>query len=348
MDSLINVGVIGYGYWGPNLVRNFAELDGCHLVAVSDLNPARLDLVRRRYPSVNVTTNTRDLIENPGIDFIVLSTPVSTHYSLALKALQAGKHVLVEKPLTMSAEESLRLIDEAARRNLMLMVDHTFVYHGAVRKMKEIVSSGDLGELYYFDSVRVNLGLFQHDVDVLWDLAVHDISILNYLIVDRPSAVTASGMAHVAGRMEDVAYLTVFYNSNFIAHIHANWLAPAKIRRTTIGGNRKMVIYDDLEQSEKVKVYEKGISTSQSPESIYKTLISYRTGDMHAPQFDTTEALRTEALHALDCIRSGKQPITDGVAGLKVVEILECASRSMRMRGNPVESPHLAVATADL
>src|SRR5579883_93331 len=313
---MIQVGVIGYGYWGPNVVRNVAEADGYRLIAVSDLNPARLKQVERRYPGVYLTTDPQEVIDNPAIDLIMVCTPVSTHYELAAAALRAGKHVLVEKPLTMSAEESKRLVDEAARRKLILMVDHTFVYHGAVRKMKEIVSSGALGDLYYFDSVRVNLGLFQHDVDVLWDLAVHDISILQYLFPQPPRAVAATGMAHIAGRMEDIAYLTIFYDDNFIAHIHANWLAPVKTRRTTVAGSRKMVIYDDVEQSEKIKVYDKGVSVNQDPEALYRTLMTYRTGDMHAPQFDTTEALKIEMKELAECIESGRQPVTNGAAGL--------------------------------
>jgi predicted dehydrogenase len=342
---MIQVGVIGYGYWGPNIVRNFAEADGCHLNAVSDLNPTRLALAQRRYPGISITTDPRELIGNPAVDLVAISTPVATHYDLAMAALRAGKHVLVEKPLTMRADDARRLIDEAARRKLTLMVDHTFVYHGAVRKMKEIVSAGDLGELYYFDSMRVNLGLFQQDVDVLWDLAVHDISILQYVYPEVPRAVAATGMAHIPGRMEDIAYLTVFYDKNFIGHIHANWLAPVKTRRTTVGGSRKMIFYDDVEQVEKIKVYDKGVFLHQSPDALYQAP-GYRTGDMHAPKIDTTEALMVEVRHLVDCISTGRQPVTDGIAGLRVVELLEAASRSMKNRGELVELPAAAAVRA--
>ncbi len=334
---MINVGIIGYGYWGPNLVRNFAEANDCKLSAVSDLDPGRLAQVQRRYPGVTVTTDYRELIKDPNIDLIAICTPVSTHFPLALEALRAGKHVLVEKPMTSASDEARQLIDEAERRHLTLMVDHTFVYHGAVRKMKELVTNGELGDLYYFDSVRVNLGLFQHDVDVLWDLAVHDLSIMQYLIPETACAVSATGLAHIPGRPKNIAYLTVFFENRFIGHIHVNWLAPVKVRRTMLGGSRQMAVYDDLEHSEKVKIYDKGVSVNPSPEAVYKMLIGYRTGDMRAPQLDNTEALKVEVRHLVDCISNSKKPITDGIAGLRVVELLEAATFSMKDRGRLVE-----------
>jgi predicted dehydrogenase len=333
---VISVGVIGYGYWGPNLVRNFAEMENTRVARVCDLSPKRLELVRRRYPTVPVGTDWRELIADPAVDAVVIATPVSTHFELAMGALRAGKHVLVEKPLAASAEEARRLIDEAARRRLILLVDHTFVYTGAVRKVRELVRDGGLGDIYYYDSVRVNLGLFQHDVNVLWDLAVHDLAIMDYVLGRRPEAVSATGMSHVAGSPEDVAYLTLFFDDSLIAHIHANWLAPVKLRRTLIGGRRKMIVYDDIEPSEKLKVYDKGITVQEDAENIYKLLISYRTGEMYAPQFDTTEALAVEARHFAECVGAERRPITDGEAGLRVLNVLEAATESLSRRGELV------------
>lgn len=334
---MINIGVIGYGYWGPNLVRNFAEVPGSRVAAVSDLRPERLAAVQARYPQIKTTTDHRELLKDPSIDAIALATPVSTHFDLAMKALHGGKHILVEKPLAATVEQGERLIEEAERCKRVLMVDHTFVYTGAVRKIKELVERSQLGELYYYDSVRVNLGLFQHDVNVLWDLAVHDLSIMDYVLGARPSAVAATGIAHVPGQPKDVAYLSCFFDSNLIAHFHVNWLAPVKIRRTLIGGSKQMIVYDDLEPSEKVKIYNKGITLSNGPEGIYQLLVDYRTGDMWAPQLDMAEALRVEALHFLECINQGQKPLTDGHAGLRVVRTLEAASHSLAQRGRPLE-----------
>ncbi|GAB4549198.1 MAG: Gfo/Idh/MocA family oxidoreductase [Anaerolineae bacterium] len=334
---MINVGVIGYGYWGPNLVRNFAESPGSQVVAVSDLDAERLALVRRRYPVIETTTDYRELLADGNVDAIAIATPVSSHFELALQALQAGKHVLVEKPLAANSEEAARLVEEADRRQRVLMVDHTFVYTGAVRKMQELVASAELGEIYYYDSVRVNLGLFQHDVNVIWDLAVHDLSIMEYVLPARPCAVSATGVSHIPGQPANIAYLTLFFDSSLIAHIHVNWLAPVKVRRTLLGGSQKMIVYDDLEPSEKIKVYNKGITVSNGSEHRYQMLIGYRTGDMWAPHLDITEALRTEVLHFTDCLENGKSPITDGMAGMRVVNILEAATRSMEAMGRPVE-----------
>jgi len=334
---MVRVGVIGYGYWGPNLVRNFVESPGTEMAAVCDLRQERLSLVQRRYPSINVTTEARDLLNSPDIDAVAIATPVSTHFDLALQALKSGKHVLVEKPLTSTSDQARRLIDEAARCKKILMVDHTFIYTGAVEKMHSLITRGELGDLYYYDSVRVNLGLFQHDVSVIWDLAVHDLSILNYLIPEMPTAVSATGISHVANEPQDVAYLTLFFRENLIAHIHVNWLAPVKVRRTLIGGSRKMIVYDDLEPSEKVKVYDKGITINNHPESIYRLLVGYRSGDMWAPQLEPAEALREEVLHFTQCIENGEQPKTSGINGLQVIAILEAATRSMLSQGTPME-----------
>jgi predicted dehydrogenase len=334
---MINIGVIGYGYWGPNLVRNFSEVPGSRVVAVSDVRPERLAVVQTRYPQVKTITDHRELFKDPCIDAIAIATSVSTHFDLAMQALHGGKHVLVEKPLTATVEQGERLIEEAERCNKILMVDHTFVYTGAVRKIKELMGRSQLGELYYYDSVRVNLGLFQHDVNVLWDLAVHDLSIMDYLLDARPSAVAATGVAHIPGQPKDVAYLNCFFDSNLIAHFHVNWLAPVKIRRTLIGGSKQMIVYDDLEPSEKVKIYNKGITLSNGPEGVYQLLVDYRTGDMWAPQLDMAEALRIEALHFVESINQGRKPLTDGHAGLRVVRTLEAASHSMGQRGRPLE-----------
>ena len=338
---MIRIGVIGYGYWGPNLVRNFYETAGAEVTCVSDLRVERLKQVVGRYPSVRVTESHRELIESPDVDVVAIATPVSTHFDLAMRALQAGKHVFVEKPLASTAEQVRRLMDAAQKANRILMVDHTFIYTGAVRKIRELVDDGSLGDIYYYDSTRVNLGLFQHDVNVLWDLAVHDLSIMDYVLPSSPVAVSATGHSHVPGGTENIAFLTLFFGGSQIAHIHVNWLAPVKVRRTLIGASKKMIVYDDLEQSEKVKVYDKGITLDrkEDPEKIYEVLVGYRTGDMLAPHLDMSEALRVEAAHLVRCIGENKQPASDGMAGLRVVQILEAATESMRNRGNPVELP---------
>lgn len=344
MANHVNIGVIGYGYWGPNLVRNFSEIPGAKVKMVSDFKPELLAKAQARYPTIEVTTNCQDIFADPTIDAVVIATPVSTHFDLALAALKAGKHVMVEKPMTVTTEQALRLIDEAERCDRVLMVDHTFVYTGAVRKMHELASKGELGDILYYDSVRVNLGLFQHDINVLWDLAVHDLSIMSYILQSKPYAVSATGVSHVPGGLENIAYLTLFFENNLIAHIHVNWLAPVKVRRTLIGGSQKMIVFDDLEPSEKVKVYDRGITINGNPESVYQMLIGYRSGDMWAPKLEMTEALRTEGLHFLHCIEHGERPITDGNAGLQVVKILEAATESMKNQGRLVELDAVEVA----
>jgi len=333
---MIGIGVIGYGYWGPNLVRNFAECQGAAVRMVCDLRPAQLEKVQRRYPGVRVTTNPADVWNDPEVDAVVVATPVDRHFELAMASLQAGKHVLVEKPMTSTSEQANRLIDEAAKRRLVLMVDHTFVYTGAVRKMRELLETGELGDVYYYDSVRVNLGLFQHDVNVLWDLAVHDLSIMDFVLQQQPVAVSATGFAHVQGRPENIAYMTMFFDGSLIAHVNVNWLSPVKVRRTLLGGSRRMVVFDDLEASEKIKVYDRGISLNPSPENVYQMLIGYRAGDMWAPQIAVSEALTVEAAHFVACIRDGAQPITGGEAGLHVVRLLEAATESMAKQGQLV------------
>jgi len=335
--QMIRVGVIGYGYWGPNLVRNFAEADGCTLAEICDRSPERLAVVQRRYPGVRATTDWKSVTSAPDIDLVAISTPVSTHFELAMAALQNGKHVLVEKPMAMTVEECERLVDEAARRKLILMVDHTFVYTPAVCKMHELVADGSLGDIYYYDSVRVNLGLFQHDVNVIWDLAVHDLAIMDFVLPERPVAVSATGVSHVPGGPENIAYLTMFFNSTLMAHVHVNWLAPVKLRSTLLGGSRKMIVYDDLEPSEKIKVYDRGITIGSNPENVYQMKVGYRSGDMWAPRLNTSEALGVEIKHLVECVSQGKRPLTDGEAGLEVVRVLENGTRSMQQRGRPIE-----------
>lgn len=337
-SDIINIGVIGYGYWGPNLVRNFAELSGARVKTVSDLSPELLAKAQARYPAIQVTTDCQDIFDDPDIDAVAIATPVSSHYKLALAALQAGKHVMVEKPMTMTSAQSIELILEAKRQNRTLMVDYTFIYTGAVQKIAELVSTKQLGDIYYYDSVRVNLGLFQHDVNVIWDLAVHDLSIMDYVLPTKPYAVSATGISHVPNGTENIAYLTLFFENNLIAHLHVNWLAPVKVRRTSIGGSQKMIVFDDLEPSEKIKVYDKGITVNgNDAESLYQKLIGYRTGDMWSPKLDVTEALRTEGEHFLECIRTGNRPISDGEAGLRIVKILEAADLSMKQQGQLVK-----------
>jgi predicted dehydrogenase len=333
----VRVGVIGYGYWGPNLVRNFAEYPASEVAQVADLRQERLAPIGRRYPGVVTTTNYRDLLNDPTIEAVIIATPISTHFDLALEALRAGKHVLVEKTLTATSEEALRLIDEADRRQLVLMVDHTFVYTGAVQKIKELVDAGRLGRVYYWDSVRVNLGLFQQDVNVLWDLAVHDLSIMDTILGVKPTAVAATGISIVPGRPINTGYLTCFFEGNLLAHFHVNWLAPVKIRRTLIGGDTQMVVYDDLEPSEKVKIYDRSITLNTPSESVYQLMVGYRVGDMWAPRVSLTEALRVETQHFVECVRTGRQPMTDGRSGLRVVRVLEAAGKSLKRGGEPVE-----------
>jgi predicted dehydrogenase len=343
----VRVAVIGYGYWGPNLVRNFAEATGSRVVGVSDLRGERLDSVRDRYPAVNATTDFEELLADPTVDAVAIATPVSTHHALAMAALCAGKHVLVEKPLAMTSAEARELIETAARLDRVLMVDHTFVYTSAVQKIKELIDSGSLGELYYYDSVRINLGLFQQDVSVLWDLGVHDLAIMDYLLGAAPTKVSAVGAAHIPGRPVNTAYLTCVFGNNLLAHFHVNWLAPVKIRRSLIGGARQMIVYDDLEPSEKVKVYDKGVTLANGTNDSnrangggkgkYDLLVGYRAGDVLAPHLGVGEALRVEVQHFVDCVRTGSRPVTDGESGLRVIRVLEAAEKSLANRGELTE-----------
>ncbi len=336
MESRIRVGVIGYGYWGPNLVRNFSELGGAEIVWIADQDQSKFEVIARRFPAIKTTTNADDLLQDATLDAVIIATPVNTHFELALAALEAGKHVWIEKPMSETSEEALILVNEAKARGLILFVDHTFIYTGAIKYTAQLIQSGELGRVYYYDSVRVNLGLFQRDVNVISDLAVHDFSILDHLLGEHPVAVTASGTNHFPGTPENLAYVTLYYDSGTIAHVNVSWLAPVKVRQTLIGGSERMIVYDDLQPSEKIKLYDKGISFTEDPEQIRNMQVGYRTGDMLAPRLDTTEALGLASGHFIDCIRSGAVPQTDGQMGLRVVQLVEAATHSMRARGETV------------
>jgi predicted dehydrogenase len=328
----VRVGVIGYGYWGPNLVRNLFETNDVEVTWCCDVRPERRALVKKRYPEIRVTESAADLFQDPKLNAVVIATPVALHHPLAKQALQDGKSVLVEKPMTRSVAEGEELVELAERNGLVLMVDHTFIYTGAVRKTKEMIDAGELGELYYFDSVRVNLGIFQHDVDVIWDLAPHDLSILTHLVPERPKYASAVGADHTGGGSVDMAYVTVQFESNLIAHFHVNWLSPVKVRQILIGGSRRMLVYNDMEPSEKLRVYDRGVKVT-TQEGIYRTLVDYRTGDMWAPKLELREALSVECEHFAGCVRFNKVPLSDGQAGLQVVRLLEAASKSLGSDG---------------
>ncbi len=332
---MIRIGVIGYGYWGPNIVRNLHGLDSTRVEMICDQSSAALARARKAYPSVATCSDPAEVLASPNIDAVAVITPVWTHYELAKKALENGKHVFVEKPFTSSAKQAEELIELAARKKLTIMVDHTFLFTGAVRKIRELVESGALGDLYYYDSLRVNLGLFQHDVSVLWDLAPHDLSIMDHIIKGEPEAVVATGERHLNG-VEDVAFMTIYFPGNVIAHINVNWLSPVKIRMTMIGGQKKMVVWNDLVRDEKVRIYDKGV-TLTSGDDIQKLLVSYRSGDMWAPQLEEPEALRVELDYFAKCIMKNETPFNDGHAGLRVVRMLEAAEVSIQKRGELVQ-----------
>jgi predicted dehydrogenase len=327
---MINVGVIGYGYWGPNVARNLVGQANLHLVSVCDRDPRALRRAKQAHPAIEVTTDPETILRSPFIDAVAVVTPVWTHYELAKAALLNGKHVFVEKPFTSTSEQAEELIEIATRKHLTIMVDHTFLFTGAVRKIRDLVDKGELGDLYYYDSLRVNLGLFQHDVNVIWDLAPHDFSIMEYVINDEPEAVAATGEMHINGH-EDVAFITVFFPRHVIAHINVNWLSPVKVRTTLIGGEKKMLVWNDLEADEKIKVYDRGVT--HEPNGLQKLLVSYRSGDMWSPKIEQVEALSKELCYFSECIEQKKAPINDGVAGWRVVRMIEAAITSMRQKG---------------
>jgi predicted dehydrogenase len=324
---MLKIGVIGYGYWGPNIVRNFVGHEDCKIVTICDKNPSALARVLAAHPGVRVTTEPDDILLSAEIDAVAIVTPVSYHYELAKRALENGKHVFVEKPFTATSAQAEDLIELAERRNLLIMVDHTFLFTGVVRKIKQLIDDGTLGRLYYYDSTRVNLGLFQHDVNVLWDLAPHDLSIMDYLIGLEPELVVATGGAHVSN-LENIAYLTVYFPNNVLAHINVNWLSPVKMRTTLVGGQKKMLVWNDLDLAEKLRIYDKG-ADAKNESGVHAALVSYRTGDMCAPRIEEREALKVETRYFLDCIQNGEKPINDGQAGLRVVRILEAAEQSL-------------------
>ena len=332
--AIIKFGVVGYGYWGPNVVRNLDRLDQTKVVAVCDKSVAARRKVAKAYPDVLVTDDAASLMTSPEIDAIAVVTPVWTHYELAKAALENGKHVFVEKPFTSNAAQALELIELAARKNLKIMVDHTFLFTGAVQKIKQLLQDDALGKLYYYDSTRVNLGLFQHDVNVVWDLAPHDLSIIDHLIQKTPEAISATGQTHLNGH-EDVAFLTLYFPDKVIAHINVNWLSPVKVRTTLIGGEKKMLVWNDLEADEKIKIYDKGVNIT-SREGLYNLLVNYRSGDMWAPQIEQIEALTRELSYFVECITDDKTPVNDGEAGLRVVRMLEAANTSISKRGELV------------
>ena len=336
---MVGIGLVGYGYWGPNLGRNFAATAGCRCVAICDQSPSRLEGASRQFPGCLTTTRYADLLEHPGIDAIAIATPAATHFTLARQALLSGKDVLVEKPMTTTAADAEELIDLADRHSRVLAVDHTFLYTDAVRKIKELLDAGEIGDLLYMDSVRTNLGLFQRDHNVIWDLAPHELSIVLHLVSVDPISVQALGACHAGNGIENLAYVHLEFPNNLVAHFHLNWLAPVKIRQTIVAGSRKMIVYDDMQRSEKIKVYDKGIavdSTSGGIDALYKASINYRTGDVVAPHLKNSEALAVEVAHFVECVRTRQRPVVDGVAGLRVVRLLEAAQQSLDQGGQRV------------
>ncbi len=331
---MVRIGVIGYGYWGVNIVRNFSSIESGKVVSICDVNREALGKASKLFPGTEVTSDCREVATSPNVDAVAVVTPVSTHFELAKLALQNGKHIFVEKPFTANVRQAEELLELADKKGLLIMVDHTFLFTGAVRKIKQFVETDVLGKLYYFDSVRVNLGLFQHDVNVVWDLAPHDLAIMDYLIDGKPSAIVATGESHVNGHV-DVAYVTVYFSDKMIAHLNVNWLSPVKLRTTLIGGDKKMLVWNDLDADEKIRIYDKGVEV-KSTEGIYDLLVSYRSGDMWVPKVEQAEALKLESQYFVDCIMNNTAPINDGVTGLRVVSMLEAADKSLNKRGEMV------------
>ena len=333
--SLVRFGIVGYGYWGPKVIRNISLLEEAKVVAICDKSAVSRQKAQKMFAGVLVTDDANELMTSPDIDAIAVVTPVWTHYELAKAALENGKHIFVEKPFTSNSAQAEELIALAAKKNLKIMVDHTFLFTAAVQKIKQLMQEGELGQLYYYDSTRVNLGLFQHDVNVIWDLAPHDLSIMDYLIEKTPEAIVATGQTHLNGH-EDIAFITLYFPDKVIAHLNVNWLSPVKIRTTMISGEKKMLVWNDTEADEKVKVYDRGVNVS-SREGVYNLLVNYRSGDMYAPRIEQTEALSQELAYFVDCIVNDKTPMNDGKAGLRVVKMLEAASESLRQRGALVQ-----------
>jgi predicted dehydrogenase len=333
-SEIVRFGVIGYGYWGPNVVRNLDQLDISKVIAVGDKSPVALKRAAKAYPHAEVTADIKSVLSSPEIDAVAVITPVWTHYELAKAALENGKHVFVEKPFTSNAAQAEELINLAARKNLKIMVDHTFLFTGAVKKIRELLDNGTLGKIYYYDSTRVNLGLFQHDVNVIWDLAPHDLSIMSHLLSAEPEAISATGQKHLNNH-EDIAFITVYFPDQMIAHINVNWLSPVKVRTTLLGCEKKMIVWNDLEADEKLRVYDKGVDI-KSQDGVYNLLVSYRSGDMWAPRVEQVEALRLELAYFAECIQKNESPFNDGETGLRVVRMLEATSESLSKRGSLV------------
>jgi predicted dehydrogenase len=333
------IGVIGCGYWGTNLVRNFKESPRAALLAVADTDQKRLERINRLYFDVTATRDWHDVIDHPLIEMVAIATPANSHFELGMAALSAGKHVLLAKPMAASSEQCKRLMDAAQRAARTLIVDHTFVYTDAVRKIREILKSGELGKILYYDSMRVNLGLFQTDSSVVWDLAVHDLAIIDYLFGARPSAVSCIAAGHVEGSPENIAFITLFFPNGAIAHINVNWMSPVKVRQILIGGDKKMIIYDDVEPTEKIRIYDRGVAASGDKDHMYRQLMTYRIGGVEIPALPGNEALKTEFDHLFDCIEQGLPPITDGASGLRAVQILEAINLSIARRGAAVDLP---------
>lgn len=331
----INVGVIGYGYWGPNIVRNFFSTNNCTVKAVADGRPERLAALSKIFPTIKGIANGDDIINDPSIDAVVVATPVFTHFALAKKALLNGKHVLIEKPMTSTVAESEELINLAAQKGLTIMADHTFLYTGAVQKMKELMET-HVGKPHYFDSTRINLGLFQPDVNVLWDLAPHDISILTYLITEAPASINATGISHTKNNIENIAYMTVNYNSDFIAHFNCSWSSPVKVRHTLIGGDNKMIVYNDLEPSEKIRVYDTGYN-HKTDEDKNRIMVDYRTGDVFIPKLSSREALAGMADDFIQSVIQKKEPLANATLGMQVVKILEASQQSIKNNGKEIK-----------
>ena len=331
---MLKFGVVGYGYWGANIVRNLRALEGCEVVGICDRTAAARKRIQTAHPGIPVHSDFHELVKSPEVGAIAVITPVWTHYELAKAALENGKHVFVEKPFTSNAAQAEELINLAAKKKLQIMVDHTFLFTGAVRKIQKLLKEGTLGNLYYYDSTRVNLGLFQHDCNVIWDLAPHDLSIMNHLLHKDAEAISATGQAHL-NEFEDIAFITAYFPDKMIAHVNVNWISPVKVRTTLIGGEKKMLVWNDLEADEKLKIYDKGVDV-KNQEGVYNLLVSYRSGDMWAPQVEQVEALKLELGYFVECVKKNETPFNDGVAGLKVVKMLEAASKSLAKRGELV------------
>ncbi|PKN28944.1 MAG: oxidoreductase [Deltaproteobacteria bacterium HGW-Deltaproteobacteria-21] len=334
---MIKAGLIGYGYWGPNIARNFQSSPDIELTAICDFSPDRLRAARRLYPYIKAVDRPGELFKDTDIDAIAIATPVSTHYALAREAILSGKHVWLEKPMTESVEQGEELIELSEKHGKILLVDHTFIYTGAVQKIKELVDQGEVGDLVYYDSTRVNLGLFQQDVDVIWDLAPHDISIMNYVMPLKNLMVSATGCHYYGDKLIAKALLTIYMEQNKTGHINVSWVSPVKIRQTLIGGTSKMILYDDNQPSEKIRVYDKGVDLYETKEALYHLKVQYRVGDMYAPKLKDLEALSFETRHFVECMNNGKKPLTDCVAGLEVVKILSASRKSLQGNGIPVE-----------